>query len=224
VTHELLTPLTTIKSYNEMLMDGEIHDEETQKEFLNTIMQETERLQNLIQNLLHISKIEMGTLSLHKSHVRGDALVKDCVTAVETAARKKHIAFESHLPEKSPNFFGDKELLKVAIINILGNAVKYTPEYGKVVFSFQEENGTAVFEVADTGHGISEEDLPHIFEKFYRSKHEDIVRQNGTGLGLNLTRQIVALHGGEIEASSELQKGTQFVIRIPMEEYYLGKQ
>ena len=223
VTHELFTPLTTIRSYNEMLMVGEVTDTETQKEFYNTILEETERLQRLIQNLLSISKIEMGALTLDKSLVKCEWLVRDCIAAVEGGARKKCITIDTHLPDNLPSLVGDKELLKIALINLLGNAVKYTPEHGKITLSLTAMDNLAVFEVRDTGYGISGEDLPHIFEKFYRSKDPRIAAITGSGLGLGITSEIVHLHGGEIEVQSEPGEGTQFSLRIPREEYYLGK-
>ncbi len=222
VTHELYTPLTTIKSYNEMLMAGEVRDDETQKEFFNTIMDETDRLQRLIENLLNISKIEMGGLTLNRDLVRSDWLVNDCLAAVETAARKKRITIEKALPDNYPSLYGDKDLLKVAIINLLGNAVKYTPEAGKVSFGLSDDGDAAVFEVADTGYGIREEDLPHIFDKFYRSEDPRVKEQTGSGLGLGITSEIIHLHGGEIGVRSEPGRGAHFSVRIPKEDYQIG--
>ena len=224
ITHELLTPLTTINSYNEMLMEDEIDNIEMQKEFYNTISDETRRLTRLVKNLLNISKIEMGSLTLNKGLVKSDWLFDDCLTAVEGAAQKKKIAIERNLPDHFPSLFGDKELLKVGIINILGNAVKYTPKKGHIKFILTEQDDLVVFEVIDNGYGISKEDLPHIFDKFYRSADDRITEQSGSGLGLALTSEIIRLHGGEIEVTSKVDEGSHFVIRLPKEEYYLGKQ
>ena len=224
ITHELLTPLTTINSYNEMLMEDEIDNMEMQKEFYNTISDETRRLTRLVKNLLNISKIEMGSLTLNKGLVKSDWLFDDCITAVEGAAQKKNITIERNLPDNFPSLFGDKELLKVGIINILGNAVKYTPEKGQIKFTLTEQDDVVVFEVIDNGYGISKEDLAHIFDKFYRSTDPRVTEQTGSGLGLALTSEIIRLHGGEVEVSSKVDEGSHFVIRLPKEEYYLGKQ
>jgi signal transduction histidine kinase len=224
ITHELVTPLTTINSYNEMLMDDEIDNIEMQKEFYNTISDETRRLTRLVKNLLNISKIEMGSLTLHKGLVKSDWLFDDCITAVEGAAQKKNITIERNLPDNFPSLFGDKELLKVGIINILSNAVKYTPEKGQIKFTLAEQDDAVVFEVIDNGYGISKKDLAHIFDKFYRSTDTRITEQTGSGLGLALTSEIIRLHGGEIEVSSKVDEGSHFVVRLPKEEYYLGKQ
>ena len=224
ITHELLTPLTTINSYNEMLMGDEIDNIEMQKEFYNTISDETRRLTRLVKNLLNISKIEMGSLTLNKGLVKTDWLFDDCLTAVEGSAQKKNITIERNLPDNFPSLFGDKELLKVGIINILGNAVKYTPEKGQIKFTLTEQDDVVVFEVIDNGYGISKDDLANIFDKFYRSTDPRVTEQTGSGLGLALTSEIIRLHGGEIEVSSKVDEGSHFVIRLPKEEYYLGKQ
>lgn len=224
IAHEFLTPLTTINSYNEMLMDGEVEDREMQKEFFNTISEETDRLSRVIQTLLNMSKIELGSLTLERGFVKTDWLVDDSYAAVEKAAQSKNIAIKKVLPDKFPTLVGDKELLKTAIINLLGNAVKYCHENGSITLSLSEREDQLVFDVIDTGHGISEEDLPHIFEKFYRSREPFIKEQKGSGLGLAMTSEIIQLHGGDIEVESELNKGTHFSVTLPKEEYYLGEQ
>lgn len=222
--HEFLTPLTTIGSYSEMLIEGEIEDKEMQKEFFNTIGEETARLSRLIQNLLSIAKIEMGGLTLQRGLVKTDWLVQASLSAVEGSALKKQITLKKNLPEYFPSLTGDKDLLKTAIINLLGNAVKYCPEKGTITFSLIDQSDMVIFDIIDTGYGISREDLPYIFDKFYRSKEPHIAEQSGSGLGLAMTANIIHLHGGEIEVQSELNDGTQFTIRIPKEEHYIGAQ
>jgi len=222
IAHELLTPLTNIKSYSEMLMDGEVDDSEMQKEFFNTINDETNRLTSLIRNLLNLSKMEMGNLTLNRGLVRTDWFVEDCIGAIEASARDKNITISTRLPDNYPSLLADKELLKVALINILGNALKYTPENGSITFSLSEEDNAVIFEVTDTGYGISEQDLPHIFDKFYRSTNAQITAQVGSGLGLAITSEIVQLHDGEIEVQSTLGQGTHFTIRLPKEEFSIA--
>ncbi|MBW1902267.1 MAG: hypothetical protein JRJ20_11620 [Deltaproteobacteria bacterium] len=222
LAHELMTPLTTIKSYSEMLMDDEIEDSETQKEFYNTINGETDRLTRLIKDLLSISKMEMGSLTLNKDLVKSDWLFEDCIAAVEGTAQKKNITIGRNLPDSFPALMGDKDQLKASIINILGNAVKYTPEGGQIEFVLREQDSMVLFDVLDTGYGMSEEDLAHIFDKFYRSKNPQVAEQQGTGLGLAIAAEIVQLHDGEIEVQSELGKGTHFTLKIPKEEYTLA--
>lgn len=224
LAHELITPLTTIKSYSEMLMEGEIEDSNTQKEFYNTINAETDRLTRLIKDLLNMSRIETGSLTLNKTLVKSDSLFEDCITAVLGTAQEKNIFIERRLPDSFPSLIGDKDQLQGAIINILGNAVKYTPEGGHIEFGLKEEDGMVIFEVSDSGYGISDEDLAHIFDKFYRSSNPQVCEQQGTGLGLGIAAEIVQLHDGGIAVQSKLGKGTRFTIRIPKEEYYLENQ
>lgn len=223
VAHELLTPLTNIKSYSEMLMDGEVTDRGMQREFYNTINAETSRLSRLIHTLLNIAKIEMGSLTINKSLVRTDWFLEGCLAAIEATARDKHLTIEKRMPDNFPSLLADKELLQGAIINILGNALKYTPEHGKITFAISDQDDAATFEVIDTGYGIAKEDLPHVFEKFYRSGNKEITAQMGSGLGLAITAEIVRLHGGHIDMQSELGVGTHVTIRIPKEEHYLGQ-
>ena len=224
LSHEFKTPLTSIKSYSEMLIDGEVNEAETKKEFYNIINIEADRLTSLVQNLLSISRMEMGNLVISKALVKTDLLIKDSFAAIETAANNKNIFLEKNISENSPSLVGDKELLKVAIINILNNAVKYTPENGKISFSLFNQNGSIIFDVTDTGHGISEEDLPYIFDKAYRSEDSLVREASGSGLGLAITQEIIQLHGGEIEVDSESGKGTHFAIKLPQEEYCIGKE
>lgn len=224
VAHELMTPLTNIRSYSEMLMDGEVDDLDMQKEFYNTINEQTTRLAGLIKNLLNLSKMEMGSLTIAKGLVKTDWFVEDCLSSIEASAQDKNITVEKNLPDLFPTLMADKDLLKAAVINILGNALKYTPENGTISFAISEENKTVIFDVIDTGYGISEEEIPRLFEKFFRSENPQVTEQTGSGLGLAITSEIVNLHGGEIEVKSELGKGTHFAIKIPKEEYYVGQE
>jgi len=222
VAHEIMTPLTNVRAYTEMLMDGEAENAEMQREFYNTINQEAGRLTALIQNLLNVSKMEMGNLTLSKDIVRTDALVDDCLATIEASAQSKHVALEKHLPDTPPAFLADKELLKTAIINILGNAVKYTPENGKIAFSMNEHSGSVIFDIADTGYGIAQEDIPRVFERFYRSSSPEVTCQKGSGLGLAIAYEIAHLHGGDIDVKSTLGEGSRFTLRIPKEDYTIG--
>jgi PAS domain S-box-containing protein len=224
VAHELRAPLTTIKCYNEMLMEGDVEDPETKKEFSNTINEETDRLAHLIENLLNISKIELGSMQVEKGLVKTSWLYKDCLAAVSGPAKKKHITIQKKPPDKWPSLMGDKELLKVALINVLGNAVKYTPEHKSIGFSMEEHDDFVVFDVADQGYGVSKVDLPKIFTPFYRADDEHIKDQPGSGLGLAMTADIIRLHNGEIKVKSTPGKGTHFRIQLPKGSHQLADQ
>ena len=222
VAHELLTPLTTIRSYNEMLMDGEVDDMEMQKEFYNTINDETTRLTRLIQNLLSIAKLEMGGLVMQKGLVKTDWLVEDSISSVEGEAIKKSIIISKNLPDNYPSIVGDKEMLKIAVINILGNAVKYCPENADISFTLLDQQEEVQVIIEDNGPGIPQDDLSHVFEKFYRSTDHHVKDKMGSGLGLAMTAEIINLHGGEIGVESEYGNGAKFTIKLPKEKYYVG--
>jgi signal transduction histidine kinase len=164
----------------------------------------------------------MGSLTINKGLVKTNWLFEDCVSAIEPSALSKNITIEKILPDKFPLIVGDKELLKVAINNLLTNAVKYTPEGGTITFSINDRNNMVICEVIDTGYGIAKEDISHIFDKFYRSADPNITERTGTGLGLSITSEIIKLHDGEIEVQSEPDKGTRFTIILPKGEYYIG--
>jgi signal transduction histidine kinase len=166
----------------------------------------------------------MGSLTLDKGLVKSDWLFEDCITAVQGAALRKNISIHRHVPDNFPSLIGDKDQLKGALINILGNAVKYTPENGDIHFELSEQDNRVIFDIRDTGYGMSEEDLSHIFDKFYRSQDPQIAEQQGTGLGLAITSEIISLHNGEMKVKSKIGEGTHFTVKIPKEEYYLGKQ
>ena len=154
--------------------------------------------------------------------VKTDWLMEGCIEAVEAVAKEKNITIERKVPDNFPKIMGDKEMLKSALINILGNAVKYSPESAGIMFSIKEVDDMVVFEINDTGFGMDEKDLPHIFEKFYRSENEDVVEQDGSGLGLAITAEIIKTHDGFIEVQSELDKGSQFTIKIPKGDLLIG--
>ena len=222
IAHELRTPLTNIKAYNEMMMDGEIDNVEMQKEFFNTINDETNRLAKLISSILELAETEMGQITVTKDMVKTDWLMEGCIEAVEAVAKEKNITIERQVPDNFPKIMGDKEMLKSALINILGNSVKYSPESARITFAIKEVDDMVVFEINDTGFGMDEKDLPHIFEKFYRSENEDVVEQDGSGLGLAITAEIIKTHDGFIEVESELDKGSRFTIKIPMGDLIIG--
>jgi signal transduction histidine kinase len=215
VSHELITPLNTMKSYTEMLMDDELNGRDTKTEFYNTINEEADRLARLIHNLLNISKIEMGSLKMNKDLVKTREYLEDILVSVKSLGASKKVKLESVLPDKLSSLVMEKGLLHVAILNILSNAIKYTPQGGTVTFRAEEDKDLIRIDVVDSGYGIAQEDLPHIFDKFYRSSHESIQGQTGSGLGLSLSREIIRLHNGEIEVTSKVGEGTHFTVTLP---------
>ena len=215
--HEIRSPLTTIKAYTSMLLDGDVKDQETEKEFYNVITMETDRLAKLIEDLLNISKIEMGSLTLKKGMVKPLNLIENCITAVMSQAAQKKIAIQKLLPDSLSPLDVDKNLMEVAFLNCISNSVKYTPDGGSITISAEEHPDRTLFTIKDNGPGITEKDQAHIFEKFYRSDDESIQEQKGTGLGLSLTKEIITHHGGEISVESSIGAGSTFTIALPRE-------
>jgi len=218
VSHELRTPLTTITSYVEMLMDNEISDNDTKIDFYNTINDEANRLARLISNLLNISKIETGSLTINRDMIKTRDFFEDILHSIEPQAISRNINLESILPDKLSALVVEKDLLRVSILNILGNAIKYTPTGGSITFRADEDDRHIKVNISDTGYGISEEELPHIFDKFFRSSDEKIKKQTGNGLGLALSRDIIRLHGGSIEVVSNVGQGTYFTLTLPKDD------
>jgi two-component system phosphate regulon sensor histidine kinase PhoR len=213
VAHELRTPLTSIRACVEMLIDGDTADVKMQRDFYNIIYEETYRLSNLIDNMLNLSMLESGTASLEVSPIRLKRLLEEAIAVVVPQCEQKSIELHVELDDRLPVLDIDKSLFTVAVMNLLGNAVKYTPEGGTISVRTSSHDDGFWIEVIDSGIGISKDDLPHVFDKFYRAHAaEDEV---GSGVGLPTARQIAQLHGGEIQVKSKLGQGSEFVISLP---------
>ncbi len=212
--HEIKSPLNTIKAYTSMLVEGDVKDQETEKEFYNVITMETDRLAKLVEDLLNISKIEMGSLTLKKGLVKPINLIENCIAAVMSQATRKKITIKKLLPDSLSPIDVDKHLMEVALLNCFSNAVKYTPEGGTITVIAEEQQDRIMLTIRDTGCGVSEDEMLHIFDKFYRSNNESVQKENGTGLGLSLTKEIIGLHGGEISVESTLDVGSSFTITL----------
>ena len=216
VSHEMKTPLTSIRAYVELLADGDADDEATREEFLGVIDGQTTRLQRLVDNLLNLARIEAGVVSVHKQGQPLNTLLEEAAEVVRPAAEGKRIAFQTELSPMYLGVLADRDMLLQAAINLLSNAVKYTPEGGTVTLRSRMTDGDAVFEVTDTGVGLSPEDCDKVFEKFYRVKKDQSMAP-GTGLGLPLAKHIVEdVHGGRLAVESELGRGSTFRVVLPL--------
>ena len=215
VSHELKAPLASVKAYVEMLQDGEAKNAAESAEFLQTIAAETDRLNRLIENILNLSRLESGLVPVHKTDLAVTEILRDVAGVMTPQAAQKNMTLESDL---APVFFrihGDRDMLYQAVLNVVSNAVKYTPAGGKVRISTYLENGAVVVDVADTGCGIPTEDMAKVFDKFYRSRHS-AKAAGGTGLGLALVKQIVeTIHGGRVSVESHVGKGSVFRLHLP---------
>jgi len=216
VSHELRAPLTAIKGYVEMLIDDEANSPELRREFFNTINSECDRLARLVGNMMDISKIEIGGMVLNRSLVKTRKLLQDAVSSVTAQAKSKDISLQARVPEDMPDIDADKEMFRVAVMNLLGNALKYTNPGGSVVLIGERVGNELRINVADTGWGIPQEEQSKIFQKFYRGKQAASYKVTGNGLGLALTKEIATLHGGGISVESEVGKGSKFTITLPV--------
>ena len=189
---------------------------EQQKEFCNVITSEATRLSRFIDELLDISSLEAGSLVVHKQRVELSRLLDEVVMNVTPMIQQKQQSFVTEFDEKLPTINADKDKFCSCLVNLIGNASKYTPEQGDLNLRARFRDQMLTIEVQDTGIGIAQDELGKVFEKFYRSKDERIADVTGTGLGLAFVREIVQLHGGQIEVQSELNQGSTFTISLPI--------
>ena len=216
-THEFRTPLANIRAYAESLDVGHDLDLGLRKQFYNIIQSESSRLSQLVDDLLDISRMQAGSLSLDRRETDLSRLVDDVLTKVNAQMREKELQFRCELPPKFPKAAIDKGKLTAALVNLLGNAAKYTPNGGDVTFRVEVASQQVKFTVTDTGIGISPEELPRVFDRFYRSNDERVRQITGSGLGLALTQEISRLHGGDVAVESTLNQGSTFRLSIPLD-------
>lgn len=217
---EITTPLNLIKSYSARLHDDNNNFRELTDEFLRNLEGEAARLSVLVNNVLRLSKIEMGELVLSRTMTRTRDFIENVFNKAVAESNKKIIT-GTQIPEDLTPVSIDKELIGLVIENVLSNAIKYTPENGTVRLRAEEDSENVLIHIVDTGIGISEDDITHIFEKFYRSSDEMVRKNRGDGLGLSIARQIVELHEGEIRVSSKKGEGSHFTIVLPVGQGYL---
>jgi PAS domain S-box-containing protein len=215
-THELRTPLANIKAYAETLSLDSTIDPEKQKEFCNIINQEATRLARFVDEMLSVNQMEVGAMTLDRRECDLERVVHDVISSVEPQLASKHITFETKLPPKYPKLRLDKDKFQAALVNLAGNAAKYTPEGGRVSLELDWSPTELQFHVEDNGIGIAADELPKVFDKFFRSQDERVRQVSGNGLGLTYTQEIVRLHGGRLSVQSEINKGTRFTLALPL--------
>ncbi|MFI4896621.1 MAG: sensor histidine kinase [Phycisphaerales bacterium JB059] len=213
-THELRTPLTNIRLYVEEAVDAE-GDDAIRAKALNVINSEARRLERIVADMLSVSEIEAGSMAIRESDIRTDALLEELERDYEASSKEKGIELRFDLPPKLPVLRGDRDKIAMALHNLVGNAIKYTPAGGEVTVKVEDADGVFRVEVRDNGIGISEEDCQRVFEKFYRAKDKRIKHVTGSGIGLALAREVVRLHGGDIEVESEIDEGSRFTLSLP---------
>jgi len=218
VSHELKTPLASITAYAEMLVDGEVEDEKARKDFLAVIQEQAQRLNRMIENLLNISRIESGLMKVNKEPLSLTVLIHQVVRTLKSYAAEKNIELVEQSPIVCSQVYADGDMITQVLINLLGNAIKYTPVGGSVKLRTEvdEAGGTANVTVTDTGHGIDEKEIAHVFDKFYRIGAGSNSAK-GTGLGLNLVKQIIEkVHNGRVFVTSQPDSGSTFGFELPL--------
>jgi signal transduction histidine kinase len=179
------------------------------------INHECRRLERIVGDMLSVSEIEAGSFKLRTGDVRLETVFEELQADYGPQAGEKKVDLQFELPPKLPAMNGDCDKIVLALHNLIGNAVKYTPAGGRVVVRVVIDARQLMVEVADTGIGVSADETELIFEKFYRAKDKRVSEITGTGLGLSLAREVVRLHGGDISVRSELNKGSTFTLTVP---------
>ncbi len=215
VSHELRTPLTAIKGYAETLRDGGLRDPARAAEFVEVIHRHAERLRALIEDLLDLAAVEQGEARLKPAPVRARDAVAQAEAVIRPAAGSRRQTLSLDLPADLPEVVADRDRLAQVLINLLDNAVKFTPEGGRVAVTGSAAGGRVTLAVSDNGVGIAPADLPRIFERFYRADRSRDRREGGTGLGLAIAKHLTQAMGGTIEVESLLGSGTTFRIVLP---------
>jgi two-component system, OmpR family, phosphate regulon sensor histidine kinase PhoR len=216
VSHELRTPLTSIKGYLEALLDGAKDDPQKCQRFLEVAQQHADQLNNLISDLLQLSQIESGRYEWKRELIHPGDLLEKAVRLVRPMAEKKRQSLTVSPAGALPPILGDPDKLVQLLINLLDNAVKYTPEGGMITIGARKIGEEIEISVRDTGIGIPSKDLPRIFERFYRVDRARSRELGGTGLGLAIVKHIVEAHGGIVRVDSEMGKGSQFIVTLPL--------
>ncbi len=219
VSHELRTPLSSINAYVEMLLDGEARDEEAQREFYTIIKNEADRLSRLIDNMLNISRIEAGIVQVEHSEVDFAQIARDALEIMQPQAKLKNISLISKPGPLIYSAQADRDMIHQVVLNLISNAVKYTPEGGRVTVAIENDDATrsVLVSISDTGLGIPPDAIPKLFQKFFRIDNYKRVAK-GTGLGLALAKHIVeTVHHGQIGVSSTVGMGSKFWFTIPYE-------
>lgn len=214
VSHELKTPITSITGFTETLLDGAMNDQEALENFLRIIHIESERLQSLVKDLLDLSKIEQHGFTLDIQEFEFNELIDEVIAILKPKAMTREIELHTDIQFDQLRIKGDPLRIKQIIINLVNNALSYTPKNGFVSIRAYEEKQWLVIQVADSGIGIEKHEIPRIFERFYRVDKARSRNSGGTGLGLAIVKHLVEAHKGKIKVESQVGKGTTFSIYL----------
>jgi signal transduction histidine kinase len=215
VSHDLQTPLTSMRAILEALSDGIVDDPETVKRYLNTAQRDVRSLSALIDDLFQMAQLDAGGFPLHRAPASLSDLVSDTLESFTELAKQQGITLEGQVESDVDPIFMDTQAIGRVLNNLIGNALRHTPPNGRVSVWVRRTGPRVEVTVSDTGEGIRAEDIPHIFERFYRAEKSRNRGTGGAGLGLAIARGIVRAHGGEIRVESKVGKGTQFTLQFP---------
>jgi signal transduction histidine kinase/response regulator RpfG family c-di-GMP phosphodiesterase len=222
VSHELRTPLTSIKAYTETLLDNiETMKRQTIQEFLTVMDEENERLIKLVDNILNYSKMESGNLKVEKISCNLNVLIGEVQESLAKKTESGNVNVEIRMPKRAVMVDADTELIRQLLLNLMSNAVKFTPSGGKVTVLLEEEASAARIVVQDTGKGIPEDQLEKIFERFHQVDTSNTREHGGSGLGLAICKNIVEWHDGKIWVENVKEAGAKFVVMLPMKDIYV---
>ena len=221
VSHELRTPLASIQGYTETLLDGALDDKENNVRFLNIIRQNAERLARLTADLLTLSRLELKTQQLQITGYALNPLIEECIDTLRPIASKKSIELRFRPAPASAQILCDSEAIHQVMTNLLDNAIKYTPEHGQITVSavlVADASGGEMMEIGvrDSGQGIPSDDLPRLFERFYRVDKARSRALGGTGLGLAIVKHLVRSMGGDVRVDSVVNEGSTFSFTVPV--------
>lgn len=219
VTHQLRSPLASVRYYFGAIREGFAGDvTDTQKELIEKATKRLDDLMQLINDWLDMSRIDSGHISVEFKPVALTPVLSEILELIKPLAEARKVKLDMKLGHNLPTVHGHREGLMQAFTNLVSNGINYNREGGTVTVVTREQNGGLVVEISDTGIGISQDDLPFIFEEFFRVKTKETCHIGGTGLGLPIAKRIIEAHNGRVQASSELGKGTTFSIFLPRAE------
>ncbi len=215
VSHELRTPVTNIKGYAETLLDGAIEDKDHARDFLKIIHADAGQLAQLVDDLLDLSAVESGKVQLNVVPCRIEEILQRVVSGLGKQLKNKNIQLTKNIPKNFPQIKVDEMSIAQVLLNLIENAIKYNKEGGSITIGAQEKNGFIQIDVSDTGIGIPQENLPRLFERFYRVDKARSRQLGGTGLGLSIVKHIIQSHRGEVSVESKLGQGSTFRFTLP---------
>ena len=215
VSHELRTPITNIRSYAETLDDSADLPRDTEKQFLRVIVNESDRMKNIVQDLLTLSRFDAGSYEFRFELFSFENSVREVYNAMLLEAQNHHHEFTLEFKSEMPNITGDPQRLEQVLINMISNAIKYTPDGGRIRVTAGAYENVVWASVRDTGIGIPDEDVSRVFERFYRVDKARSRESGGTGLGLSIAQEIVLRHSGTLELQSHRNKGTTITMTLP---------